>query len=228
MRSKVLKVLVLGLISAGACHESLANSCKLSSAHDRYQNADAVFVGTAVSTTDSSERVRFHIDETFWGTTGDSIIVKHYDPVISDSFAFRVGQKYLVVAYKENGELTVGACNEGAAVEYATADLRVLRAQLQGKPLPYVYGVVTKKDGEPLSDARVTLKKSDISDDVHADANHSRLIAETRTGKDGYFEFTSVAPGEYWVVVTPVRGGTPIKDSFGTGFPGVRLIMHEW
>jgi hypothetical protein len=212
MCSKLLKVLVLSVISVAVCSEALANSCMLLSAHDRYQNADTVFVGTAVSTTDSAGHIRFHIDESFWGTTGDSIIIKHYDPIVADSFAFRVGEKYLVVAYKEKDELTVGACNQGAGIAFATADVRVLRAQLQWKPLPYVYGVVTGKNGEPLSDARVTLRSQ-----VHP----SHVVAETRTGSDGYFEFWSVSPGGYFVIATPMGRGTPIKDSFGTGFPGV-------
>jgi hypothetical protein len=219
MCSKLLKVLVLSLISVAACSDALAGSCMLLSAHDRYQNADAVFVGTAVSTTDSAGHVRFHIEESFSGTTGDSIVVKHYDPIISDSFAFRVGEKYLVVAYRQKDELTVGSCNQGAGIKLATGDVHVLRAQLKGNPLPYVYGVVTRKDGEPLANARVTL---------HSDAHPSQVAAETRTGSDGYFEFWIVSPGGYSVIATPAGGGSPIKDSFGTGFPGVRLIMHDW
>lgn len=219
MCSKLLKALVLSLISVVACSEALASSCMLLSAHDRYQNADAVFVGTAVSTMDSDGHILFHIDESFWGTTGDSIIVKHYDPIISDSFAFRISKKYLVVAYKQKDELTVGPCNQGAGIELAAADVRILRAQLQGKPLPYVYGVITMKDGKPASNARVTL---------HSNAHLSQVAAETRTGSDGYFEFWTVSPGGYLVTATPAGGGTPIKDSFGTGFPGVRLIMHDW
>jgi hypothetical protein len=135
MCSKLQKVLVLSLISVAACSEARAGSCMLLSAHDRYQNADAVFVGTAVSKTDSAGHIRFHIDESFWGTTGDSIIVKH-DPIISDSFAFRVGEKYLVVAYKQEDELTVGSCNQGAGIKLATGDVHVLRAQLKGNRSP--------------------------------------------------------------------------------------------
>jgi hypothetical protein len=219
MRSKLLNVLVFYVISVAACNEVFANDCMLLSAHNRYQNADAVFVGTAVSKTDSEGHILFHVDKGFWGTTGDSIIVKHYDPVISDSFAFRVGKKYLVVAYKEKGELTVGPCNQGAGIKLATADLHVLRSQLKGESLPYVYGVVTRKDEEPLSNARVTLRSQQ---------HPSRVVAETRTGSDGYFEFRSVSPGGYFVIATPPEGGTPMKDSFATGFPGVRLIMHDW
>ncbi len=220
MCGQFLRALVLRVILVVVCSEAFANSCMLLSAHDHYQNADTVFVGTAVSATDSAGHIRFHIDENFWGTTGDSIVVKHYDPIIADSFAFRVGEKYLVVAYKQKDELTAGACNQGAGIAFATADVRVLRAQLQGKPLPYVYGVFTGKNGEPLSDARVTLRNQ-----VHP----SHVVAETRTGSDGYFEFWSVSPGGYLVIATPAgRGTTPIKDSFGTRFPGARLIMHEW
>ena len=219
MHSKLLKVLVLNVISVAACSEVFANSCMLLSAHNRYQNADAVFVGTAVSKTDSAGHILFHIGENFWGTTLDSIIVKHYDPIISDSFAFRVGEKYLVVAYKQKDELTVGSCNQGAGIKLATGDIHVLRAQLKGGSLPYVYGVVTRKDEEPLSNARVTLRNQQ---------HPSQVIAETRTGSDGYFEFWSVSPGGYFVTATPAGGGAPIKDSFGTGFPGVRLIMNDW
>jgi carboxypeptidase family protein len=220
MCSKLPKALLLSVISVAACSKAFACSCKLLSAHDRYQNADTVFVGTAVSKTDSADHIRFHIDESFWGTTGDSIVVRHYDPVICDSFSFKVGEKYLVVAYKQNDELTVTSCNQGSGIVYATGDIHALRAQREGKPLPYVYGVVLSKSGMPLVDARVTL---------HSQANpNSSALMETRTREDGYFEFRSVPPGGYLVKARPKTGGSPIRDSFATGDPGVRLMMYEW
>src|SRR5215831_302517 len=184
MCSKLSKSLFLGLILSAACNEALACSCMILSAHDRYHNAAAAFVGTAVEKTDSAGHIRFHIEESFWGTTGDSIVVKHYDPIICDSFAFSIGKKYLVVAYKENDELTVGACNQGVGIELAAGDLHALRAQSRGEPLPYVYGIFANSDGVPLSNARVILRNQ---------AHPSKIVAETRTEIDGYFEFASVS-----------------------------------
>jgi carboxypeptidase family protein len=223
MCSILAKSLLLGLVLSAACSEALACSCMILSAHDHYGNAAAAFVGTAIEKTDSAGHVRFHIEESFWGTTGDSIVVKQYDPIVCDSFAFTIGEKYLIIAYKQNDELTVGPCNQGAGMEYAAGDLHALRAQSRGKPLPYVYGIVTKSDGTPLSNARVVLRNQ---------AHRSKIVAETRTEIDGYFEFASVSSGGYLVIATPAGGGTSIKDSFGTDFPGrpvpgVRLIMHE-
>lgn len=109
--------------------------------------------------------------------------------------------------------------NQGAGIKVPTGDVPVLRAQLQGKPLPYVYGVVTRKDGEPSANARGTL---------HSDPHSSQVAAERKTGSDGYIESWNVSPGGYLVIGTAAAGGTPIKDSFGTGSPGLRLIMHDW
>lgn len=214
-----MKVLFSILFSIAACSEALACSCGLLSAHDRYRNAAAVFVGTAVSKTFFGSGIRFDIEERFWGTTGDSVTVKQYDPVICDSFAFRVGQKYLIVAYRQGSELTVTACNQGAGIKFAAGDVHVLREQRQGKSLPYVYGVLTTKDEMPLSNAAVALQK---------DANPAHIIAQTRTAADGYFEFQKVPPGGYLVVALPGSGATPIKRYFETNGPGVRLILHSW
>lgn len=226
MSLKLARALLLSLILGAASGRALACSCAMLSAHDRYHKADAVFLGTAVSKTDSVGHVLFHIDESFWGTTGDSIVVRHYDPVICDSFAFTVGHKYLVVAYKDpaKDELTVGACNQGSGIEFASGDLHVLRAQSQGKPLPYVYGTVTTYDGKPIANARIVLL-----DQLH----RRRRVAKTRTQADGYFEFWTVPSGGYLVVAKLPGGGSPIKDSFGTDLPGgplpgVRMIMHDF
>lgn len=219
MSTRLARPLFTVLLVAAVCDEALACSCHLLSAHDRYGNADVVFVGTAISKTFFGSGIRFHIEESFWGTTGDSIVVEHYDPIICDSFAFRVGEKYLVVAYRRNNKLTVGMCNQGAGIKLATGDIHVLRAQRQGRALPYLYGAVTTKNGIPVSNARVILQ---------SDVNRSQILAETRTAADGYFEFQKVPPGDYSVVAFPASGGPPIKSYFWTRRPGIRLLMHGW
>jgi hypothetical protein len=213
-RSNMLSLL---LFWCASCAGALACDCILLSAHDRYKNADAVFIGRAVSKV--NDEMKFAIQESFWGTSGDLISVRQHDPVICDSFAFKAGEVYLVIAYRQKGELTVGACNQGTGIVSATGDVHALRAQREGKPLPYVYGVVLSRFGVPLANARVTL---------HSQAKPRSAILETRTREDGYFEFTSVPPGGYLVIARPNSGGGAIKDSFGTGDAGVRLIMHEW
>jgi hypothetical protein len=217
--ANTFKLLLILLITGFGCREAGACSCSLLSAHDRYRQADAVFVGTAVSRTLFGSGIRFHIEENFWGTSGDYAVVKHHDPIICDSFAFKVGRKYLVVAYKERGELSATACNQGAGIEVAAGDIHVLRGQHEGKPIPQVYGVVTRRDGTPLADARIVLRN---------ESNPSATVAETRTGTDGYFEFPKVASGEYWVFAFPPSGGQPIKRYLWARPSGSRVMMHAW
>jgi hypothetical protein len=216
MTEKILRLLFITLLWWSSSGVALACSCALLSAHDHYQNADVVFIGKAVLKT--KDGMAFEIEEGFWGTNGDSITVKQYDPVICDSFAFKAGERYLVVAYRLEGELTVGPCNQGAGIAYATGDIHALRAQRDGKPLPYVYGVVVLKNGAPLVNARVTLRKQ---------TNPKSVVLETRTGDDGYFEFGTVPPGGYIAVAKPKSGGDTIRGYFGTRGLGVRLIMYE-
>jgi hypothetical protein len=119
------------------CGDALACSCSRRTAHDNYREADAVFVGKAVSRTWVGSRMRFQIEESFWGTKGNTVDVEYFDPIQCDSFAFAPGRRYLVVAYRREGnQLSVGICNQSFTENGANADIRVLRARRQGENVP--------------------------------------------------------------------------------------------
>lgn len=215
--AKAFRLLSLTLFIAFASYSAVACDCERLTAHDRYHHADVVFVGTAVSKTFFGGGVRFHVDESFWGTSGDSIVIKQYDPIICDSFAFKVGKKYLVAAYKEGDQLTAGACNQGVGIGFATGDIHVLRGQREGKPIPQVYGTIATIDGTPLAHARVALQNEKGDE-----------FAKTIAGVDGYFEFNRVPQGAYMVVAIPESGGPAIKQYFSPRATGNRLFVHKW
>jgi hypothetical protein len=216
MTSRLLKivaaaVLMLGLSAEGALACSCAGSgppCQAAYA------AHVVFAGTvrAIDRRDpgpgelSFDRVRvsFEVTQGFLNMVAREVVVATGSGGGDCGYGFRVGQQYLVYAWKaEAGLLSTGICSRTRLLAEAAEDLAYLKALPPASAGARVYGRISEwqrhpaeeraVDYGPMEGVRVTIEGLAFQRDAVTDAN-------------GRFEVTSVPLGNATVTVLPPPG----------------------
>jgi Tissue inhibitor of metalloproteinase len=172
--------------------------------------ADAVFIGTVLSTHDDSKRVigfdsrliKFAVEESFRGLASNVVEVFTSQTGAGCGFGFQTGQQYLVYAYKgETGRLSTSICSRTRTITQATEDLSYLRGLLRAPRRSTISGEVQryKRDSNgnatpsPLPDIRVNVEGA-------TEKSH------TFTDEKRNFSITDLASGDYRVSLELPKG----------------------
>ena len=197
---------------------------------------DAVFVGTVLSAHDESKGVggfnsrliKLSVDESFRGLASNVAEVFTSYSGASCGFPFRVGQQYLVYAYKgETGRLTTSICNRTRAITEASEDLSYLRGLSTASSRSTIKGEVQRYTRS--SDGNMTPSPFPK---IRVNVEGASGKSHTFTDDQGNFSITDLEPGEYRVYLDLPKGlragpeeqkVTIVENGCGFVFFGVEL-----
>jgi hypothetical protein len=217
MKINLLKFLLLTAVFLPSfVQEIFACSCYgTPTPYKAYKEAKAVFVGKVVgfkekidgklSKSFDNERYkdrtdkyyRFVVLESFKGAKESELDV-YYRPSNCE-FGFDIGEIVLVYAYEwEDSEGILNTsrfCSRTGALETAQDDIHFLRALLQNKPEPRIYGSVQILGEDSVTNSNQYSYVEGIK--IVAESKKRRF--ETITDRNGIYSFNKIPNGEYKV-----------------------------
>lgn len=217
MRSVVfLAGIVIIVLLAGPA----ANACSCagtSAPCESYGTASAVFAGTVIGER-TSERpkqgdrteidwtpraVKFSVEQAFSGVTGTEVEVFTGRGGGDCGVGFRMGQRYLVYAYRHENKLSTSICTRTRLFSQATEDLAFLGTLTSALPGVTIHGAINREEGrrdEPLSsDVLITIEGESQRKEIRPDA-------------DGRFSVSGLPAGKYKVTLHLPEALTTYKN----------------
>jgi len=141
--------------------------------------------------------VRFSIEQAFKGVAGDEVEIVTGMGHGDCGYHFKDGERYVVYAIRsgrDKSRLYSGICNRIKLVAEADEDFAYFRAIPEAGTGGLVYGRV-KKLTPPLSfDNRY---QESYLDNIKVTVEGNGRKFETTTNKDGYYQVSGLAPGQY-------------------------------
>jgi hypothetical protein len=196
-------VALLGLIITFTLASSTVNACTCGGSGtpcESFGSADAVFVGTPVSFRDNQRKesdredfnwtpraFKFSVEQAYLGVAGTEIEVSTGYGGGDCGYQFKLGQRYLVYAYRYKDRLNTGICTRTKPFTSANEDLAFLGTLPSAAPGVTIYGEVNK------GELKETLS-SDIL--ITIDGPEQR---EIRPDTQGRFRVTGLRAGDYKV-----------------------------
>lgn len=197
---------VFALFMFGSASEVLACMCGKAATCERFNWADAIFVGKAVrvekdeSGTFKKEFTIFEIRDVFTGKKTETIRIQNRSGFSCDT-SFELGETYLVFAAGNDSDgFGTGFCSGNLPIEYAADEITELRKLSGAKGDGKLRGLVQKEtsknrdDRFPLSDVQIEI----------SELNSGRKL-EVRSNEIGRFEL-SAPPGKYKIKPIGPRG----------------------
>jgi hypothetical protein len=174
------------------------------------ERADAAFVGTVLSVTetrDGTRRFVFSVEEALIGVSGQQMQVE--SDTTSCGVDFQVGTSYLVASSVHEGIVRVSICSSYVATAgEASAEIAILRQVRNGTSAPTVYGTVHELR-EPGPDNRpADPELFPPLGGVRVTAAGEGGYRETMTDADGRFSLIDLPPGRYRVTA---RVNSPLR-----------------
>jgi hypothetical protein len=208
--------LILVLSARAACpHPTPAPNAEFFKAY-------SVIVGTAISEkTDLNPYdgsliegwfYSLRIEKTFRGSPQKFMRV--YTENTNGRFPLKVGERYLLFVYREEGRLTINGCGNSAPLSEATAAITAIKAIKHAGPYGEIQGRVQKKlEGDGVAGVRIV-------------ARSGKNRFSTVSGEDGWFQMR-VPPGTYELtasssafIIVPDESGLSYDDAD-------RFVVHR-
>jgi hypothetical protein len=178
---------------------------------EEYWQSQAVFAGKVIKKSmfyveegegDSRHKyqqvlVRFSIEQVFKGVAGDEVEIVTGMSGGDCGYHFKDGERYVVYAIRsgrDKSRLYSGICNRIKLVAEADEDFAYFRAIPEAGTGGLVYGRVKKLTG-PLS-FEIRYQETYLDNIKVAIEGNGRKF-ETATNKDGYYQVSGLAPGQY-------------------------------
>jgi len=218
-------VLLLGLVITFALASSNVNACTCAGSGtpcESFGSADAVFVGTAVSAHENERKkedqedfnwtpraFKFAVEQAYLGVAGTEVEVSTGYGGGDCGYQFKLGERYLVYAYKYKDKLTTGVCTRTKPFNRANEDLAFLGTLPAAAPGVTIYGAVNKAElaSEPLSSDIVITIEGPENKEIHPDAQ-------------GRFRITGLRAGDYKV-------GIRLPETLTTSQPQHELSISD-
>ena len=199
-----LVVLLLGIMFVVSLTSETANACSCGGGAapcESYGTATAVFAGTVISfrepertkPVDPSEGdwaprgYKFSVQQSYSGVAGAEIEVFTGRGGGDCGYQFKIGERYLVYAFRDQEKLTTSICSSTKLFSKATEDLAFLGTLSSARPGVTIHGAVTRGDNtdEPLSqDILITVEGESQRKEIRPDA-------------EGRFSITGLPAGKY-------------------------------
>jgi len=202
-------ILLIGSLAVLGLVTPVANACSCIGPRtpcEAFGTAAAVFVGTAIRTgraepsKDKSEPygepvvVKFTVEQSYLGVEGTEVEVFTGFGGGDCGYEFKIGERYLVYAYRDRIRLITGICTRTKPFAQATEDLAFLGnlssvsagATIQGQ---VVRPVAPKNDPLPISSDVLVVVESD------------KVREELRPDKSGKYRISGLPPGKFKVTL---------------------------
>src|SRR5215217_7008112 len=195
-------ILLLGLLTTVLLTSGNVNACTCGGTGgpcESYGSAAAVFVGTVVSAranervrTDRNEvdwvpkAVKFSIEQSYLGVAGTELEVFTGRGGSDCGYGFKIGQRYLVYAYRYENKLTTSICTRTKPFSSASEDLAFLGTLPAAAAGVTIYGEVARRDvkSEPFSeDVVITIQGESERKEIRPDPEGRFRVSGLRAGK---------------------------------------------
>jgi hypothetical protein len=201
MPSRIRIAIGLAYFLVAGTRDAFACSCNLNPPCAGFWRADAVFVGrvTANDVRQADDQppetaATLTVFRTFRGEPRPSIVLRGM--MTSCSYRFRIGETYLVFAYRDtNGRFNTGQCSGTKPLAEADSDIATIQTLPLLSPLGWIYGTVNRAVRDPETRAL----RSGVAVGVPVTLTSPGTRASVLTDHTGRFEFTGLAPGTYSV-----------------------------
>jgi len=173
---------------------------------EAYGTAAAVFVGTAIRSgkaeplKDNSDPhpepvvVKFAVEQSYLGVDGTEVEVFTGFGGGDCGYEFKIGERYLVYAYRDHIRLVTGICTRTRPFAKATEDLAFLGNLSSATAGATIQGQVVRP-AAPKSDPLP------ISSDVVVVVEGDKVRQELRVDKFGNYRISSLPPGKFKVTL---------------------------
>jgi hypothetical protein len=197
MRSVVVVFVVVITFSCAAYSVSACSCAGPGAPCESFGSADAVFVGTAVSAKDNERpkqadrtdfdwaprAFKFSVEQAYLGVAGTEVEVSTGYGGGDCGYQFKLGQRYLVYAYRYKDQLTTTICTRTKPFASANEDLAFLGTLPTAAPGVTIYGWVDNRElNEALSpDVLITIDGPERKE-IHPDAEGRFRVSGLRAG----------------------------------------------
>lgn len=199
-------VVLLGILAAVLLSSQTVNACTCGGSGtpcESYGKAAAVFVGTVVAMRKneppkkSAREVvewdpmafKFSVEQSYLGVYGTEVDVFTGYGGGDCGYAFKIGQRYLVYAYRNNDKLATSICTRTKSFSTANEDLAFLGTLSSAAPGVTIYGGVLDREG----------KSGPVSSDILITIEGESERKEIRPDGEGRFRVSGLRPGKYKV-----------------------------
>lgn len=194
-------IVLLGFIITLSCASYNVNACTCGGSGtpcESFGSADAVFAGTVVSAREnerpkqrdrseidwSPRAFKFSVEQAYLGVAGTEIEVFTGTGGGDCGYQFRIGQRYLVYAYRDKEKFTTSICTRTKPFVNATEDLAFLGTLPSATPGVTIYGKVDLSESEALdSDILITIEGDSDRKETRPDAKGNFRVSGLRAGK---------------------------------------------
>jgi Tissue inhibitor of metalloproteinase len=197
-------VVLLGILIVISVSSQTANACTCGgtgSPCESYGSADAVFVGTVVAERENERpkkadrndidwipmAYKFSVEQSYLGVSGTEAEVFTGRGGGDCGYDFKVGQRYLVYAYRyNNNKLSTGICTRTRPFSSANEDLAFLGTLSSAAPGVTIHGAIYDREGKsgPVSpDILITLEGESDRKEIPPDGEGRFRVSGLRAGK---------------------------------------------
>ena len=195
-------VVLLGILIVVSASSQTVNACSCGgSATVGAMSAAAVFVGTVVAgrenerpkQTDRREEhwspmtFKFSVEQSYLGVSGTEVEVSTGRGGGDCGYGFKIGQRYLVYAYRYNDKLSTGICTRTRSFSNATEDLAFLGTLSSAAPGVTIYGGISDHregtSGPVSSDILITIEGESERKEIRPDSEGRFRVSGLRAGK---------------------------------------------
>ena len=202
-------ILLIGSLAMLGLVTPVANACTCIGPRtpcEAYGTAAAVFVGTAIRSgkaeplKDKSEPygapivVKFAVEQSYLGVEGTEIEVFTGFGGGDCGYEFKIGERYLVYAYRDHIRLITGICTRTRPFGKATEDLAFLGNLSSATAGATIQGQVVRA-GAPKNDS------SPIYSEILVLVEGDKVRQELRPDTSGDFRISGLPPGKYKVTL---------------------------
>lgn len=199
-------VVLLGILIVISVSSQTVDACSCGGSGtpcESYGSAAAVFVGTVVGVRDNEppkpadrrevhwfpRAFKFSVEQSYLGVAGTEVEVSTGQGGGDCGYEFKIGQRYLVYAYRYDDQLSASICTRTRPFSSANEDLAFLGTLSSAASGVTIYGGIKDREG----------KNGPVSSDILITIEGESERKEIRPDGEGRFRLSGLRAGKYKV-----------------------------